>query len=98
VAGILQLVTGPNESSGWQQLMWSATGEAGSHHFWFGAGRPVLEKLTETDQLVAEAMARFLLIGEQTLSQLSEVNQFFKSELTRVFLLGALADKLAEEI
>ena len=74
VAGILQLVTGPNESSGWQQLMWSATGEAGSHQFWFGAGRPVLEKLAETDQLVTEAMARFLVsryervIGEPILA------------------------------
>ena len=72
--------------------------EAGSHPFWFGLGRPVLEKITEADPAVAEEMASFLLTRDQTLDQLSEVNQFFKSERTRVLLLGALADKLAEEI
>ncbi|MDA9681901.1 DEAD/DEAH box helicase [Luminiphilus sp.] len=98
VAGVLQLVTDPEEASGWQQLMWSATGEAGSHRFWFGPGRPVLEKITEAAPAVAEEMASFLLTGDQTLDQLSEVNQFFKSERTRVLLLGAIADKLVEEI
>ena len=98
MAGVLQLVTDPEEASGWQQLMWSATGEAGSHTFWLGPGRPVLKKITEADPAVAEEMASFLLTGDQTLDQLSEVNQFFKSERTRVLLLGALADKLAEEI
>ena len=98
VSGILKLLIDPDDELSWQQLIWSATGEEGSHQFWFGIGRPVLKKLTETDQLVTAALSKFLASGERTLEQLAEINQFFQSELTRVLLLSALADKLAEEI
>ena len=96
-SGVLRLLASGPADPAWPEHLRVATSEVGAK-FWLRDGQSLVRALTGASDEIEEAIVAFLLKEEMGLEELAHMNELFKTDVTRLRLLVALANEIEKEV